>query len=89
MQFEHEGNQSIYISKGEDGHLIIKFTVYSDAAVRREGSNIISQHYITLTEALLGCNLVVNTVQGPQTIEFKNVPYSGFKYTISNKGINS
>ncbi len=52
------------MNKGEDGHLVIRFNVETDQTVRREGLNIISKHYITLTEALLGCSLVVNTVQG-------------------------
>lgn len=30
MQFEHEGNQSNYVKKGEDGHLIIRFNVETD-----------------------------------------------------------
>jgi molecular chaperone DnaJ len=78
----------VYLKKGEDGHVVIRFNVETDQTVRREGLNIISKHYITLTEALLGCSLVINTVQGAQTIEFKQgVPNSGFRYTLSNKGI--
>ncbi len=52
----------MYLKKGEDGHLVIRFNVESDETVRRDGLNIISKYYITLTEALLGCSIVVNTV---------------------------
>jgi DnaJ-class molecular chaperone len=55
VQFEHEGNESNYVKKGEDGHLIIRFNVETDTTIRREGNNIISKHYVTLCEALLGC----------------------------------
>lgn len=89
VQFEHEGNQSVYLKKGEDGHLLVRFNVESDETVRREGLHIVSKHFITLTEALLGCTLSVNTVQGAHTIELKSVPHSGFRYTISNKGIGA
>ena len=68
VQLEHEGNQSNYVGKGEDGHLVIRFNVETDTTIRREGDNIISKHYVTLCEALLGCQLTVNTVHGPELV---------------------
>ena len=56
------------MKKGEDGHLIIRFNVETDTTIRREGNNIISKHYVTLCEALLGCQITVNTVQGPEHV---------------------
>jgi molecular chaperone DnaJ len=68
IQFEHEGHHSPYLQRGEDGHLLVKVIVETDSSIRREGKNIISKHYITLTEAILGCNVTVNTVSGTETI---------------------
>jgi molecular chaperone DnaJ len=76
----------LYISKGEDGHLIIRFNVEADDTVRREGNNLITKHYITLTEALLGCTIVVNTVSGSETLEYK--PQLGTRHVLEKKGIN-
>ena len=35
----------------------------------RDGINIRTNHYITVTEAILGCNLTVRTVYGKSKIE--------------------
>lgn len=88
MQFEHEGNQSNYVKKGEDGHLIIRFSVETDNNKRREGANIISRHYVTLSEALLGCNLTINTVKGVETIHMKPFTESTARHILPSKGIN-
>jgi DnaJ-class molecular chaperone len=72
---------------------VVRFSVQTDESVRREGLNIITRHYVTLTEALLGCSIVVSTVADgaaqPQTITLKSgVPHSGYRHTLSNKGIH-
>lgn len=48
---------------------------------------------MTLTEALLGCSIVVSTLADgaaqPHTITLKaGVPHSSFRHTIPNKGIH-
>jgi molecular chaperone DnaJ len=68
LQFEHEGHHSLFLEKGEDGHLIIKVTVERDSQMRRDGLNIISKHYITLADAILGCEVTVDTVSGAHKI---------------------
>jgi len=50
--------------------------------------NIISKHYVTLTEALLGCNITVNTVNGPHKIDIKGLEKSGHRHVLHGKGIN-
>ncbi len=42
----------------------MRVKVEKDAYIRREGDNIISKHYVTLSEAILGCNININTVNG-------------------------
>lgn len=88
LQFEHEGHQSVFAAKGEDGHLVVRVRVERDATVRREGHHIISKHYVTLTEAMLGCNLTIPTVAGPKSLQIDHIKNSGYQYTLSGEGVN-
>lgn len=45
--------------------------------MKRDGLNIITKHDLTITEALLGTNLNVNTVNGQQTLAVKNGAFTG------------
>ena len=56
--------------------------------MRREGLNIISKHYVTLTEALLGCSVTINTIAGLQNISMKCIPNSRYQHILSGKGVN-
>jgi len=64
IQFEHEGHSSMYPSRGESGHLSVKIEVQKDPLVRRDGNNIVSKHFVTLSEALFGMDVVVDTIKG-------------------------
>jgi DnaJ-class molecular chaperone len=58
--------------------------VERDATVRREGNNIISKHYVTLGEAMLGCDVTINMVSGQQKkVSLKYIRESGYQHTIS------
>ena len=83
LQYEHEGHESPFMAKGEDGHLLVKLKVESDATIRREGHDIISKHYVTLSEALLGCEVSVSTVTGGmQRISLKSISRSGYQHVL-------
>ena len=58
-----------------------------DPVIRREGANIISKHYVTLTEALLGCTLKVDTIEGPRAVDLKKVEFHGYKHILEGKGV--
>jgi DnaJ-class molecular chaperone len=64
LQFEQEGHSSMYSSRGESGHLSVKIEVLKDPMIRREGNNIVSKHFVTLSEALFGIDVVVDTIKG-------------------------
>ncbi|CDW71259.1 chaperone protein [Stylonychia lemnae] len=68
IEIDERGHQTLFRSKGHDGNLFIKVKVQKDQETRREGLDIISKHQITLTEALLGCQLQIKTVAGDQTL---------------------
>jgi DnaJ-class molecular chaperone len=54
----------MYQTKGESGHLRVKIEVQKDPMVRREGNNIVSKHFVTLSEALFGIDVIVDTIKG-------------------------
>ena len=73
LKYPEQGNQTIYDkSKGQDGDLKIKVQVEKDAHYRREGLNIISKHYVTVSDALLGCDVKVYTVKGPESFRLNS-----------------
>eukprot|EP00347_Sterkiella_histriomuscorum_P015383 403357225 len=69
LEFDQEGNDTIFNEKGRSGHLRIKVIVQEDPNMRRDGNDIISSHSVTLTEALLGTQIKVSTVSGEQVID--------------------
>jgi DnaJ-class molecular chaperone len=56
-----KGNQSV---KGVNGDLLITVRVNPSQHFKREGVNIHSNHYITVTEAILGSSTTVRTAYG-------------------------
>ena len=91
LHFDHEGHHTLHSAKGgSDGHLKVKVRVKNDPTLRREGLNIISKHYLTLTQALLGSTIEVNTCKGTENIEMKE----GFslenpKFVFHGKGVEN
>lgn len=55
--------------------------------MRRKGNHIISKHYVTLTEALLGCNITVHTVNGQETLKFNKIESSLHQHVLSGRGV--
>ena len=52
------------IGKGENGDLLIEVSVKSDPKFQRDGLNLHSEQEITLSQALLGGNVVIDMVEG-------------------------
>lgn len=52
LDFEEEGHHTTFSDKGKHGSLKVKVHVIKDPLVSREGNNIVSKHFITLSEAL-------------------------------------
>jgi DnaJ-class molecular chaperone len=51
--------------------------VQKDPIMKRDGLNIITKHYLTITEAILGTNISVKTVSGQHMLEVKNGAFTG------------
>ena len=56
LEFKNDGNQSLYYNhNGKDGDLIVKIKIEDDPNLKRIGKyDILSNHYITLGEAIKG-----------------------------------
>ncbi len=72
---------------GPAGDLYVQLTVNTDSEFQREDLNIRSTISISYLQAILGCRLQVNTVDGPEelTIPAGTQPYAEFK--LENHGV--
>jgi molecular chaperone DnaJ len=68
LRMSKKGNFSL---KGEPGDLLIKVTVKPHPTLKREGSDIISEKQLTLSQAALGTTLKIETIWGSQEVKVK------------------
>lgn len=85
---EEEGHETLYSDKGRNGHLNVKVKVKQDQHLKREGVDIISHHSMTLTEALLGADIKVHTIDGETTVRVGPANFENeSKIVLKGKGI--
>ena len=72
---------------GPAGDLYVYLFVESDKEFTREGINIRSEITISYLQAILGCNLEVNTVDGKEEITIPAGTQPGKVLTLENKGV--
>lgn len=75
------------IPGGQPGDLYIKLHVDSDPAIKREGNNLIADLPIKLTDALLGAEYTVETLDGSVTIKIPAGVAHGELLRIKGKGV--
>ena len=63
-----KGNFSL---KGEAGDLLIKVSVKPHPQFKREGADIITEKPITVTQAILGATLKIDTLWGKHELKIK------------------
>jgi len=63
-----KGNFSL---KGEAGDLLIKVNVKPHPVFKREGADIVTEKPISLTQAVMGANLKIDTIWGKQDLKIK------------------
>ena len=68
LRMSKKGNFSL---KGESGDLLIKVIVKPHPIFKREGVDIISEKYITMTQAILGGTCKVETLSGKVDLKLK------------------
>lgn len=72
---------------GPPGDLYVHLSVKSDPEFERDGINILSDLKISYLQAILGCRIEVNTVDGPQELVINPGTQPGTVVTLENKGV--
>ena len=72
---------------GDPGDLYVYLFVESDAEFRRDGINIESEINISYLQAILGCRLEVNTVDGKEELTIPSGTQPNTVLTLDNKGV--
>lgn len=72
---------------GPPGDLYVYLFVNADAEFQRDGINILSQIQISYLQAILGCRLEVNTVDGPQELMIPPGTQPNTVLRLENRGV--
>lgn len=64
-----QGHKTLFSDKGKNGSLFATVRVVEETERWREGLNVHSSHFISLSDALAGCKISVPTVKGTQQVE--------------------
>lgn len=96
-QVEIEGQpQKIKIPAGVDDGMRIRFgdfdlvvEVQPDSRFKREGQDLITEVEITITQAVLGDNISVTTIDGPLKLKVKPGTQSGTLIRLKNMGVSA
>ena len=75
------------IRNGTPGDLYVYLFVESDKEFTREGINIRSEITVSYLQAILGCNLQVNTVDGKEELTIPAGTQPNTVLTLENKGV--
>ncbi len=72
---------------GENGDLIVEITVRRHPFFKREGDNIYCEVPITFTEATLGAEIDIPTIEGKQKYVIPEGTQYGTSFTVKGKGM--
>ena len=72
---------------GPPGDLYVYLFVNEDAEFQRDGINVLSQIQISYLQAILGCRLEVNTVDGPEEILIPPGTQPNTVLRLENRGV--
>ena len=75
------------VSGGEKGDLYVLVRVKSHKTLTREGTLILSEEKISMVDAALGCEVEVETVDGPITMKVPAGTQSGTPFKLSGHGV--
>lgn len=75
------------VRSGTPGDLYVYLFVESDKEFTREGINVRSEISISYLQAILGCNLQVNTVDGKEELTIPSGTQPNTVLTLENKGV--
>jgi molecular chaperone DnaJ len=76
-----------YIKDGQPGDLHILIDETPHPRYKREGNNLICEEWISISDAVLGANLKVQTLHGESSLQIFGGCESGKSFSIPGKGI--
>jgi molecular chaperone DnaJ len=85
LRVSREGDAGV--KGGPPGDLYVYLYVESDAEFTRDGINIESTIAISYLQAILGCQITVNTVDGEEVLNIPAGTQPGTVLTLENKGV--
>ncbi|GAX78016.1 hypothetical protein CEUSTIGMA_g5458.t1 [Chlamydomonas eustigma] len=85
LRLREEGGVGKY--GGKAGDLYVRFQVHKDSALQRVGADLYSQISLHLFDALLGCNISVDTPRGERILEIPEGTQHGDKLVLQNAGV--
>ena len=74
---------------GTDGDLYVELTIRNDSRYRRQGQDLLVKERISITQATLGCQIEIETMDGRQQLEVAPGTQPGDHLRISGGGIPS
>jgi molecular chaperone DnaJ len=75
------------IAQGASGDLYVKIHVSADPRFKKEGSNLVTELSVKLSDALLGKEYKIPTLDGEETVDIPQGVSHGEVITIKNKGV--
>ncbi|HEY9795708.1 MAG TPA: molecular chaperone DnaJ [Leptolyngbyaceae cyanobacterium] len=85
LRVSKEGDAGL--RNGPPGDLYVYLFVEEDAEFHRDGINVLSEIKISYLQAILGCRLEVNTVDGPVELTIPPGTQAGTVLTLENHGV--
>ena len=74
------------VNGGPNGDLFIEFSIINETSFKRDGSNLYLTKYLDLYKALLGGEIVIDTMDGKVKFKVKPETQNGSKIKLKGKG---
>ncbi len=82
-----KGHGAPGVNGGQAGDLYIRFNIHNNTSFRREGNDLYLQHTMDLYTAVLGGEIIINTLHGMVKVKVKPGTQNGTKIKIKGKGM--
>lgn len=86
LKFKGLGHASD-VFQGISGDLLITIKVKAHDYFKRDGLNIVTEVPVSITEAILGCNLTLDTLDGPLNIKLPPGTNTGSELKLQHLGM--
>ena len=87
MQLSLSGKGNAAARGGVPGDLIVLIEEIKHPELRRDGNNLLYEHFISFPEAALGTNIEVPTIEGKARIKIEPGTQSGKVLRLKGKGL--